>query len=217
MASEAAPSVAGARKRTPSRREARPWLKPGIFLGALMPLVSLIVRGSQGQLGADPIALVENETGLTALIFLMASLACTPARYIFGWTWQIAVRRELGLFAFFYALVHFFTYMGLDQVFDWRVIVEDIIQRPFITVGMLALVLMIPLAITSTTASVRKLGFKRWQLLHRLAYVAGILAVIHFIWRVKTDVSQPFTYALLLAILLGVRAAVWYRKRRLAA
>jgi sulfoxide reductase heme-binding subunit YedZ len=181
-----------------------------------MPLVSLIQRGVQGQLGADPVALIQNETGLTALIFLCAALACTPARYVFGWTWQMAARRELGLFAFAYAVIHLLMYIAVDQFFDWRAILDDIVQRPFITVGMAAVVLMTPLAITSTNAWVRKLGFRRWQLLHRLAYVAGVLAVIHFIWRVKIDVSQPMTYALLVAILLGIRAAVWIRKKRLA-
>jgi methionine sulfoxide reductase heme-binding subunit len=216
MAAEAAGPIAPARP-APARtaRRGRPWLKPGIFLGGLVPLVSLVQRGIQGQLGPDPIALVENETGLVALIFLTAALACTPLRYVFGWTWQMAARRQLGLFAFGYAIVHMLTYVVLDQVFDWRVIVEDVIQRPFITAGMGALVLMTPLAITSTNAWVRKLGFKRWQLLHRLAYVAGVLAVIHFILRVKIDVSQPLTYAIVVAILLGIRAATWFRKRRL--
>jgi sulfoxide reductase heme-binding subunit YedZ len=193
----------------------RPWLKPGLFLGGLVPLASLIQRGMQGQLGADPIALVENETGLVALIFLTTALACTPLRYVFGWTWQMAARRQLGLFAFSYAVVHMLTYIVLDQVFDWRVILEDIIQRPFITVGMAAVILMTPLAITSTNAWVRKLGYRRWQLLHRLAYVAGVLAVVHFFMRVKIDVTQPLTYGVVVAVLLGVRAAVWFRKRRL--
>ncbi|MFN0073802.1 MAG: sulfite oxidase heme-binding subunit YedZ [Chloroflexota bacterium] len=194
----------------------RPWLKPGIFLGGLAPLASLTLRGVQGHLGADPIAVIENETGLVALIFLTASLACTPARYVFGWTWQMATRRDLGLFAFFYASVHFLTYLVLDQVFDWSVIVEDVIQRPFITVGVLALLLMAPLALTSTNAWVRKLGFRRWQILHRLAYVAGILAVVHFILRVKVDLTQPLTYAVVVGGLLALRAAFWIRKRRLA-
>ena len=216
MAAEAAGSVAPARP-APARTggRGRPWLKPGIFIGGLVPLVSLVLRGIQGQLGPDPIALIENETGLVALIFLTAALACTPARYVFGWTWQMAARRQLGLFAFGYAIVHMLTYVVLDQVFDWRVIVEDVIQRPFITAGMGAIVLMTPLAITSTNAWVRKLGFKRWQLLHRLAYVAGVLAVIHFVLRVKIDVSQPLTYGTVVAILLGIRAASWYGKRRL--
>lgn len=198
--------------RSPSR--GRLWLEPGIFIGALVPLASLVHRGAQGQLGADPVALVENETGLVALIFLLASLACTPARHLFGWTWQIGVRRQLGLWAFFYAVLHLLAYVLVDQVLNWGVIIEDIVERPFITVGMLALVLMIPLAITSTKSSVRRLGFKRWQLLHRLSYLAGALAVLHFILRVKVDLTQPLTYASILAALLAVRLAFWLKKRR---
>ncbi len=193
--------------------EPMPWLKPGIFLGALVPLISLGLRWSQDALGANPIAQVENELGLTALIFLMAALACTPAKRLLGWTWQMRVRRELGLFAFFYASVHFLTYLVLDQLFDLRVIVEDIVERPFITVGFAALVLLTPLAVTSTNGWVKRLGYRKWQRLHQLVYVAGVLAVVHFVWRVKIDVSQPLTYAFVLAILLGARIVWWLRKR----
>ena len=135
----------------------------------------------QGTLDADPIAQIENELGLTALILLVASLACTPARWLFGWTWPQRIRRDLGLLAFFYAMLHFLLYLVLDQTFDWQAIYQDIIERPFITVGFLALVLMVPLALTSTSGSVRRLGFRRWTRLHQLAYVAGVLAAIHFI------------------------------------
>jgi methionine sulfoxide reductase heme-binding subunit len=196
--------------------KARPdrWLKPGIFIGALTPLVSIVLRALGGRLNANPIAQVENELGLSALIFLLASLACTPARRVFPWTWPVRVRRELGLFAFFYASLHFLVYVFLDQVVDLGAIFEDIAKRPFITVGFLALLLMIPLAFTSTTASVRRLGFRRWQRIHQLIYVAGVLAVIHFIWRVKIDVSQPITYAIALAMLLLVRVVFWVDRRR---
>jgi sulfoxide reductase heme-binding subunit YedZ len=190
-----------------------PWLKPGIFIGALAPLASIALRASQGTLNADPIAQVENELGLSALILLVASLACTPARRLLGWTWPTRVRRELGLFAFFYASLHVVTYLVPDQGLDWATIVEDIAQRPFITVGFLAFVLLAPLALTSTTASIRRLGYRRWQRLHQLAYVAGVLAVIHFIWRVKIDVTQPLIYASVLGALLLVRLAVWLRQR----
>jgi len=179
----------------------------------LAPLASIALRASQGALSANPIAEAENELGLTALIFLVASLACTPARRLLGWTWPTRVRRELGLFAFFYAVLHFLTYLMLDQGFDLLGIVGDIAQRPFITVGFLALVLLVPLAFTSTTASIRRLGYRRWQRLHQLAYVAGVLAVVHFIWRVKIDVSQPLIYASVLGVLLLVRVVVWLRQR----
>ena len=191
-----------------------PWLKPGIFLGALVPLASLVVRAFGGLLNANPIAQVENELGLSALIFLLAALACTPARRVFHWSWPARVRRELGLFAFFYASLHFLTYVFLDQAVDLSAIFEDIAKRPFITVGFSALVLMVPLAITSTNAMVRRVGFRRWHRLHQLTYVAGLLAVIHFIWRVKIDISQPITYAAALGVLLAIRGVFWLNGQR---
>lgn len=199
------------RRPTPRRLAPLPWLKPGIFVGALAPLASIALRATQGGLSANPIAEVENELGLTALICLVASLACTPARRLLGWTWPTRVRRELGLFAFLYATLHFLTYLVLDQVFDWATIIEDIAKRPFITVGFVAFVLLVPLAFTSTSASIRRLGYRRWNRLHQLAYVAGVLAIVHFIWRVKIDVSQPLIYASVLGVLLLVRVAVWLR------
>ncbi len=190
-----------------------PWLQPGIFVGGLVPLASIVWRGVQGELTANPIAQVMNELGLAALIFLVASLACTPARWLFGWSWPVRVRRELGLFAFFYAVLHFLVYLLLDQVLDLGTIVEDIAQRPFITVGFLALVLLTPLAFTSTNASVRRLGFRRWQRIHQLAYLAGVLAIVHFVWRVKIDLSQPLIYGSVLGALLLIGVAFWLRQR----
>jgi sulfoxide reductase heme-binding subunit YedZ len=190
------------------------WLKPGLFIGALVPLASIVLRGLTGSLNANPIAEVENELGLAALIFLIASLACTPARRVFGWTWPPRIRRELGLFAFAYALLHISVYVLLDQALDAQVMLDDIIKRPFITVGFGAAVLLVPLAITSTKSSIRRMGFARWQRLHQLAYVAGVLAAIHFIWRVKVDVSQPLTYASALCLLLLVRVLFWIASRR---
>jgi sulfoxide reductase heme-binding subunit YedZ len=197
----------------PRRREPYPWLKPGVFIGSLVPLAYLLFRASQAELGANPIAQVENELGLTALVFLVATLACTPGRRLFGWTWAIRIRRELGLFAFFYASLHFLTYVALDQVFDSAAIFADIVERPFISVGFLALVLMVPMAVTSTNGWVRRLGFKRWARIHSAIYLIGALAVLHFIWRVKIDLSQPLTYAAIVAALLAVRVAFWLRKR----
>src|SRR5438046_415244 len=203
----AAPRAAAPRV-LPGRGAPWPWLKPGIILGALAPLAWIIVRGLQDGLGANPIAEVMNELGLTALVLLVASLACTPARLLFGWTWPTRIRRDLGLLAFFYVVLHFLTYLVLDQVVDVRAIAADIAKRPFITVGFTAFVLLVPLALTSTKASIRRLGYRRWQRLHQLAYVAGALAVVHFFWRVKIDVSQPLLYGLVLATLLGVRLAL---------
>lgn len=173
----------------------------------------MVWRANQGTLTANPIAEIINELGLISLIFLIASLACTPLRWVFGWSWPVRIRRELGLLAFFYAVLHFLVYLVLDQGFDWSTIFQDIAQRPFITVGFLALVLMTPLAATSTTGSVRRLGFRRWTRLHQLAYLAGVLAVVHFLWRVKIDISQPLLYGTVLAALLLVRVAFWLRGR----
>jgi len=181
------------------------WLKPGILIGAMVPLVSLVVRGVTGTLDANPIAQIENELGLAALVFLVACLACTPARRVWGWTRPVRIRCELGLLAFFYASLHLLTYVFLDQQVDVGRIVADVVERPFITIGFLAFLALVPLAFTSTRASIRRLGFHRWQRLHQLTYLAGVLAVIHFIWRVKLDVSQPLTYAVVLLILLGAR------------
>lgn len=199
------------------RREPLPWLKPGIFWGGLFPAFSLALRLRLDALGANPIAQIENELGLTALVFIVASMACTPAKLLAGWTWPMRIRRELGLFGFFYALAHFTTYLALDQIFDWSTILEDIVKRPFITVGFAALVLLAPIAITSTNGWIKRLGYRRWQRVHQLVYIAGGLAVVHFIWRVKLDVSQPFTYAAVLAALLAVRVYFWWRKRTAAA
>jgi methionine sulfoxide reductase heme-binding subunit len=214
VTSESLPArpVAAARRPAQRRGAPMPWLSPGIFIGALVPLAAIVWRTTQGTLSANPIAEIINELGLAALIFLVASLACTPLRWTFGWTWPVRVRRELGLFAFFYGVIHFLMYL-VDQSIDLGIIFEDIAQRPFITVGFLALVLMVPLAVTSTNESVRRLGFRRWQRLHYLAYLAGILAIVHFIWRVKIDVSQPVIYGTVLGVLLLIRVAFWLRKR----
>jgi methionine sulfoxide reductase heme-binding subunit len=190
------------------------WLKPGVLIGALLPLVSIAARALTGALSANPIAEIENELGLAALILLIASLACTPARRVFGWTWPPRIRRELGLLAFAYVVLHVGVYVFLDQTLDVQAMFEDVVKRPFITVGFGALVLLVPLAVTSTKSSIRRLGFVRWQRLHQLAYVAAGLAAVHFIWRVKIDVSQPVTYAAVLAVLLLVRAAFWVTSRR---
>jgi len=191
----------------------RPWLKPAVFAGALAPLAAILWNAARRNLGANPIAEALNELGLTALVFLLASLACTPLREVLGWTWAIALRRMLGLFAFFYALLHASTYTILDQGLAWRAIVADVTKRPFIIAGFSAFVLLIPLAATSTAAAVRKLGFPRWKRLHRLAYVAGLLAVIHFFLRVKKDVSEPTVYAVALGALLLARVVLYLRRR----
>jgi sulfoxide reductase heme-binding subunit YedZ len=191
-----------------------PWLKPGVFVGSLVPLAAITLRAASGELGANPVAEALNQLGLVALVFVVAALMCTPLKTMFGWTWPMRLRRMLGLFGFFYALLHVATYTGLDQGFDWRAIWADVTKRKFIFVGFAAFVLLIPLAITSTNGSVKRLGYARWKRLHRLAYLAPILAVIHFVWRVKRDVSEPAVYAVVLAALIGVRIAAWARAQR---
>jgi sulfoxide reductase heme-binding subunit YedZ len=154
-----------------------------------------------------------NRLGLSALVFLVASLACTPVREIFNWPWAVGLRRMLGLFAFFYALLHFATYALVDQRLDLAAIFADVTKRPFIIAGFAAFVILIPLAATSTAAAVRRLGFPRWKRLQRLAYVAGLLAVIHFVLRVKADVREPAVYGAMLAVLLAARLAIFLRRR----
>ena len=185
-----------------------------MFVGSLAPAIRLLVLGARGELGANPIATALNQLGLVALIFLIASLAATPLKTTLGWTWPIRIRRMLGLYAFFYASLHFLTYLGLDQVLDLRAVFADVTKRNFIAVGFTAFVLLVPLAVTSTDAMVRRLGFVRWKRLHRLVYVAAALGVIHFIWRVKKDLSQPLTYGAVLALLLAIRVVAFGLKRR---
>jgi methionine sulfoxide reductase heme-binding subunit len=180
------------------------WLKPSVFLGSMTPLLSIIIRFVQGQF-IDPVAESLNLLGLLALIFIIASLACTPLQMISGWAWPLRLRKLLGLFAFFYALLHFIVYAAVDQGFDFKTIFEDITTRKFIAVGFIALVLMVPLAATSTGGAIRRMGAQRWKNLHKLAYVAAILGVIHFVWRVKSDYTQPIIYGGILAVLLAIR------------
>lgn len=169
-----------------------------------VPLGQLLYDGLTGNLGANPIEAVTRFTGSWALIFLLLTLSVTPLRRISGWNGLIKYRRMLGLFAFFYVVLHFLTYVVLDHFFDFARIVQDIIKRPYVTVGFTSFVLLIPLAVTSTAAMIRRLG-KRWQQLHRLVYIAAIGGVIHFYWLVKADIRRPLQYGAVLALLLGYR------------
>ena len=183
-----------------------PWLKPGIFVGALVPVGVIVWRAAHGQIGADPVAVVLNQLGYLALTFLVAALLCTPLKIVAGWSAAIRLRRMLGLFAFFYAALHFLTYLVVDQSLNLSAVLSDITKRNFILVGFLALVILTPLAITSTDRMVRRMGFARWKRLHRLAYAAGCLGAIHFIWRVKKDLREPLIFSAILAVALTVRA-----------
>ena len=188
-----------------ARRGPRPWLNPGVLVGASAPLLSILLRARSGALGANPIAEALNELGLMALVLLIASLACTPLRTLVGWTWPIRVRRLLGLLAFAYATLHVAVYAGLDQGLDLRAVLADVFKRRFIFVGFAAFVMMTPLAWTSTKGAVRRMGYVRWKRLHLLVYPAALCAVVHFVWRVKKDLSEPLAYAAILAALLLVR------------
>jgi sulfoxide reductase heme-binding subunit YedZ len=190
-------------------------LKPLAFVSCLIPFGQLLFWAYTGDLGANPIDTITRFTGSWALFILLASLSVTPLRRVTGWNELIKYRRMLGLFAFFYAALHFSTYMVLDLYFDFPAIAKDILKRPYITVGFTALVLMIPLAVTSTSAMIRRLG-KRWQQLHRLVYIIAILGVLHFYWLVKSDIRRPAQYGAVLMLLLGFRLVMKWRHSSVA-
>ena len=176
-----------------------------IFAASLVPLLLVALDALRGRLGANPIEAILNRFGYWTLVFVLLALVPTPLQRLSGWTWIAPHRRMIGLFAFFYACLHVGTYVGVDQFFDWRAIVADVVKRKFITVGMLAFALLVPLALTSTDGSVRRLGYARWKRLHRLVYAAAVCGVVHFIWRVKADLREPLLFAAALAVLLAVR------------
>jgi sulfoxide reductase heme-binding subunit YedZ len=192
-------------------------IKAAVFLVCLMPLGLLVWRGFNGGLTANPIEFITHTTGWWTLAFLLITLSVTPARRFLDMPWLLRLRRMLGLFAFFYASLHFLTWLVVDQFFDWDAIVKDIIKRPYITVGFSAFVLLLPLAATSTNAMVRRLGAARWRALHRAVYVIAILGVVHFWWLVKKDIREPLAFAGVLAVLLGARLVFAWRRRVAAA
>lgn len=175
-----------------------------LFAVCLLPLARLFVLGSGGGLGANPIEFITHSTGTWTLVGLLVTLSVTPLRRLTGRADLIRYRRMLGLFAFFYAILHFVTYLWLDQFFDFASIAKDIVKRPFITVGFAAFVLLIPLAVTSTRVMMRHLG-RRWQPLHRLVYLIALLGVIHYVWLVKKDLTQPLMFGAVLVLLLAMR------------
>ncbi len=190
------------------------WLaKPVLFFLCLVPLAWLVWDGVTNNLGANPVETVRRYTGDWTLRFLLIALTVTPLRRLTGWHVVIRLRRMLGLFAFFYACLHFVSYIWLDQFFMWDAIIEDILDRPYITVGVAGFLLLIPLAATSTNGMVRRLGGRRWQRLHQLVYVIAVLGVIHFLWLVKSDISEPVIYGAILALLLGFRL-FWHLRGR---
>ena len=191
-------------------------LKAATFVACLTPLALLAWRGFAGRLGANPIEFITHSTGWWTLTFLLVTLTVTPLRRLTGLNWLLRLRRMLGLYAFFYACLHFTTYFWLDQFFDWASIMKDIAKRPFITVGFTAFVLLLPLAATSTNGMVKRLGARRWQAVHRLIYVIATLGVLHFWWLVKKDIREPLMFAVLLALLFAARL-VWRARKPAAA
>ena len=191
--------------------------KPAVFLVCLLPLAHVVTDAFEltGRLGANPVEEIQDRFGIWALRFIMITLAVTPLRRITGWNWLARFRRMFGLFTFFYVLMHFLTWLILDQGLLLSAILEDLVERPFITIGFAALLLLTALAATSTNAARRRLG-RRWQTLHNATYVIGILGVWHYWWQVKKDITEPLIYAVILTVLLGARV-IWsrvHKKRR---
>ncbi len=185
-----------------------------LFSAALIPLGRLVWKALHDGLGANPIEVITHSTGDWTLILILTTLSITPLRQLTRQYWLIGCRRMIGLFAFFYASLHFLTYIWLDKFFDVHEMLKDIAKRPFITVGFSAFVLLIPLALTSTAGSIRRLGGKNWQRLHRLIYLTGILGVVHYYWLVKADKHKPLEYGFVLGVLLLYRVAIWVSQSR---
>ena len=207
-------------RRPPRRRDPAALAKPALFVLALLPFALLAWRfwlvytgRDDWLLGAEPIKRVEHDTGRWALRFVAFTLAVTPLRKLTGWNWLARYRRMLGLFAFFYATVHLSIYAGLDLELDLGEVSKEIVKRPYITVGMLSWLALLPLAVTSTKGWIRRLGGRRWNRLHRLTYAVAVGGTVHFWWSVKKDVTEPLLYALVFAGLLGYRLLARARRR----
>jgi len=182
------------------------FVKPSVFILCLLPFVILFWQALNDGLGTNPVETITHETGQWALRFLLIGLCVTPFRRVLKINWLIKLRRMLGLFAFFYATLHFISYIWLDQFFDWQEILIDIPKRPFITIGFASFILLIPLALTSTNVMQRRLK-KKWRVLHRLVYIIPVLVIVHFIWSLKADYSEPFIYAAIFFVLIVMRIA----------
>jgi methionine sulfoxide reductase heme-binding subunit len=184
-----------------------------VFTNALVPLALLGWDWRRGQLGANPLDFLTRTTGTLTLVFLLLTLAVTPLRKWTGAQWLVRLRRMIGLYAFFYGSLHLLTYVWFDKAFGASLIVEDVWRRPFIAVGMLGVLLMVPLAVTSTDKMIKRLGGRRWQKLHKLTYVSAVAGVLHYYLLVKSDTTKPLVFAGLLAVLLGYRIYVAYQKK----
>jgi sulfoxide reductase heme-binding subunit YedZ len=190
--------------KSPTNRRRWPLQAATIALG-LVPAAKIVADGLAGRLGANPIELIQDRLGFWTLTFLALSLAATPAHDLLGLTWPVRIRRTLGLLAFAYASLHLVWYVGIDQVGDVGLLVKDVTKRKFMAVGFVAWLILLPLAVTSTSRWVRRLGYIRWKRLHRLVYLAALLGVVHFIWRVKADLRQPLWFAAVIGVLLALR------------
>jgi sulfoxide reductase heme-binding subunit YedZ len=195
----------------------RQLFKTSLFIISLLPAIILIYGALNNQLGANPIEVLTRDTGEWALRFLLITLAVSPLRLLFGWHFLADVRRLLGLYSFFYAAIHMLLYVWLDQFFNLTDIINDIIERPFITVGFINFLALILLAATSNDAMIKRLGAERWNRLHSLVYYIGIGAVIHFFMLVKKDVTEPVIYIIILAVLLGIRLYRYSRRSLISA
>jgi methionine sulfoxide reductase heme-binding subunit len=191
------------------------WVKVAVFLASLVPLAVLIWEALHGGLGANPVQFIEQTTGDWTLRFLIITLAISPLRKILGVPQLIRFRRMLGLYAFFYVCLHFCTYIGFDQMLDFGGMWKDVMKRRYITAGFTAFVLLIPLAVTSTAGWIRRLGGRRWQMLHRAIYISVVAGVIHYFWQVKSDFREPMQYAAIAGVLLAWRIGAWLYRRSL--
>lgn len=191
------------------------WLSPAVWTGGALPAAFLAVGFTRGTLGANPVEAVLHRLGLLAVVALVACLSCTPAMLAFKWTWPARVRRALGDLAFGYASAHLLLYLLADRGGSLELLLEDVVKRPFITVGLLAWAVMLPLFVTSSAAMVRALGFTKWKRLHRLAYAAGALGVLHFAWGQKKSITEPLVWGAVLGLGFLLRAQDgWRRKAR---
>ena len=198
---------------SPSRQTIRWLIKPIIFIISLLPVSVLLLGILNDDLGPNPIEMLTHQTGLWGLYFLLITLAVTPLRMMTGMVWLMSLRRMFGLFAFFYACLHLSVYFWLDQYFSWPAIFEDILKRPYITVGFTAWLLLLPLALTSTKSAIRRLGNK-WQKLHRLVYLAALLVILHFVWLVKADYAEPIFYLTIFLILMAFRTRLFAARQQ---
>jgi sulfoxide reductase heme-binding subunit YedZ len=192
------------------------WLKPVAVAVLLLPIAKIGWDAATGGLSENPVEAVQNRLGFWTISILALSLLPTPAGDLLGLAWPQRLRRVLGVTAFAYALLHFLFYVGVDKFFDWQTISLDLTRRPFLMVGFAALLCLVPLAVTSTDGWLRRLGYRRWKLLHRLVYLAAALSVVHFAWRVKADLRRPLLFAGIFAVLLALRIPGWVRAARRA-